>query len=65
MFNSDFLEKGIVFLTHFVYSFSRKMFLILLSMCIETVCDVIKLEISLIFLIQAFLNRTENLRQKF
>ena len=64
MFNSDFLEKGIVFLTHFVYSFSRKMFLMLRSMCIETVCDVIKFEISLIFLIQPFLNRTENLRQK-
>ena len=31
MLNFDFLEKGleIVFLTHFVYDFSRKMFLML------------------------------------
>ena len=33
MLNFDFLEKGlgIVFLTHFVYDFSRKMFLVLCS----------------------------------
>ena len=67
MFNFDFLENGleIAFVANFVYGFSRKIFLMLLSeilhnMCIATVCfsscDVMNFEINLIFQIKPFFN---------
>ena len=90
MLNFNFSEKGLRLVSppHFVYDFSRKMFLmlhsinwpnffvwlpllleILCSMCITIVClpgcDVIKFEISLIFLIKPFQYMIRKSRQKF
>ena len=82
MFNFNFPEKclGLVSPPHFVYDFSRKLFLILLTdqsllplllevfgnMYTTTVwCDVVKFEINLIFLIKLFCYMTKKTKQKF
>ena len=73
MFNFDFLEKGLIKVVsppHFMYNFSRKMFLISHVILTDQIfcflgCDVINFELNLIFLIKPFLYLTKNSKRKF
>ena len=71
MLNFDFLEKGLVIVSpqHFVYDFTRKIFVVLNSINCAIVCkkgcDIINFEINLVFLIKPFFYITKKSRQKF
>ena len=71
MLNFDFLEKGLVIVSpqHFVYDFTRKIFVVLNSINCAIVCkkgcDIINFEINLVFLIKPFFYITKKSRKKF